>query len=376
MFVRPKMHGILLRDHHTDQVPHIIPLPVNSKTYLSGSRDRSLRIWDLQRPVGRPSKLTTKKVINTTRLVRAMKYLHSNIVIIGNSGGIIEFWDIKFNRLIKELDSGLTDQLYTLASIFSKKDKDKDNRRYFYRIAAVGLSKKESESTGKVVFLECIVETRKKDKKVSIKINYKTSALSLPCDRCYSCQWLLSKRQLAILHGDQPKISIIEEDFLTTLENIEENHVFKENDIKLQFSTLCEHENFSSMGHRMKVFPNDEKIVSTHDDGVRLWDLAGDSNPSSRLIWHHEIPTRCFGLCVSEDCRYIAAGDEEGSVRIWYIDPRNPTNEHLMTRPALYAHGRIYSMCFSGTYEFKELLCSGDDSVIYVFAQNRDQSSV
>ena len=130
------------------------------------------------------------------------------------------------------------------------------------------------------------------------------------------------------------------------------------------------------MGHRMKVFPNGEKIVSTHGDGVRLWDLAGDSNPSSRLSWHHEIPTDSFGLCVSEDCRYIAAGDKEGSVRIWYIDPHNPTNEHLMTRPALYAHGAIYSMCFSGTYEFKELLCSGDDSVIYVFAQNRDQSSV
>ena len=374
IIVRSKMHGLHLRDHHTDEVSHIIHLPRDKNTFLSGSRDRSLRIWELKKPLGRPAKLKTKKVINTTRLVRAVRYLKSNIVVLGNSGGIIEFWDIKFSRLIHVLDSGLTDQLYSIASVAYRKDEDDDYKKYFYNVAAVGESGKETGEKGKIVFFVCIVMTRKKDQKVTVKIENKTSLQSLPCKRCFSCQWIGNK-QLAILNGERPEIFILGDDSVRTL-GIIHHHYIVENSIQLSFKMICEHKNFSCKGLKMKVFPNEKKIVTSHNDGVRLWNLTSDSNTPSQPVWHHNIPTHNYGLCISEDNRYVAAGDDEGCVRIWYIDPNNQDEEQLITRPALSAQGIIYSMCFSNSYEFKELLCGGSNSIVYVFAQNRDQSSV
>eukprot|EP00565_Helicotheca_tamesis_P008575 CAMPEP_0185728070 /NCGR_PEP_ID=MMETSP1171-20130828/3551_1 /TAXON_ID=374046 /ORGANISM="Helicotheca tamensis, Strain CCMP826" /LENGTH=647 /DNA_ID=CAMNT_0028396735 /DNA_START=130 /DNA_END=2073 /DNA_ORIENTATION=+ len=374
LLVRSKMHGLNLGKHHTGPVLEFISMGDGSR-FVSGSYDHTLRIWELKRPLGCPVSLETQKVIKTTHQVKFVSHLTSNMIVVGGLGGVIEIWDIQRDLLVKHIDSGHK----SLSAFASMKTSEST-----FTIAAVGNS---GEENAKIKLFDFIIRNEEGKKNEEVQLIPRAHSLTLlPFKSCFSCQWLVNRREVVLLHGGKPEIwltkNVLKESGITSsgqLEVIcEEDNTNCPNFEESRITMLCEDNTNcpnGATGHVMRPFSNEDKISTSHSDGVRLWKLGGTSR-DSQLLWFHHIPKMNLGLAVSLDCRYIAAGDEEGSLRVWFVDPLHPDDEKLITEPALSASGTIRCVCFSDTYEFKEIFCSGHAMVTDVFAQNREESSV
>ena len=100
----------------------------------------------------------------------------------------------------------------------------------------------------------------------------------------------------------------------------------------------------------------DAKFLASSNESVVLWDVA-----TGKPKHHFALPEDCWvlSLSFSPDGRFLAAGDEDGQVRVWNVETKE-----LLAELDAHAHS-VFALAFRP--DNKILATAGDDRLIHLW---------